>query len=40
MLSLVIDNINSKASEITQDIIIEDMNIVEDYKDQLMKVLA
>lgn len=40
MLSLVIDNINSKASEITQDIIIEDMNIVEDYKDQLIKVLA
>ncbi len=40
MLSLIIDNINSKASEITQDIIIEDMDIVEDYKDQLIKVLA
>ena len=40
MLSLIIDEINSKASELTEDIIIEEEMVVEDYKQQLIKALS
>lgn len=37
MLSLLIDNINLKASEHIDDIIIEEFSIIEDYKEDLIK---
>lgn len=40
MLSLIIDAINLKATELTEDIIIEEEMIVEDYKQQLTEALS